>query len=408
MNWRTLIGIVLNFGVNIVAGTNFKIYWNVPSSLCSVKFGINVTETLISNGVLVNSKEEFLGDKIVIFYQNKFGKYPYIDGGNDINGGLPQLGNLTEHLRVSEDDINQIILNSSFDGLGIIDWERWRPTWRFNWANMHVYKARTLALMRQKHPDWSWEQVVNASIDWWEETTKQWMLETLELAKKMRHEGKWCYYHFPDCYNYAGKNEPDQFHCSSIVKNENDRLFWLWNSTTALCPSIYYDPRQGKYNETQKVWYLYGRLSEATRVSQPKTPIYPYINYRMRNGLNDVPKDHFPLMLSYVASLGLDGVVIWGSSEYVKSKKNCEELETYVKEVIAPAATNITSTASWCGETFCNNNGLCTWPQQPYTSWKCLIDPTACSFNPEDIACRCQVHEGRYCNITDSYSTDLL
>nr|UCR74868.1 hyaluronidase [Hemiscorpius lepturus] len=401
MNWNSLIGLVLNFGASTIVGTDFKIYWNVPSSNCSERFRINVTETLVNNGVLVNTDEKFEGDKIVLFYQTKFGKYPYIDNeGHDINGGLPELGNLKKHLEVAKQDIKKVIPNSRFNGLAVIDWEKWRPTWLFNWGKMQIYRNRTLELMTKKHPAWSRKRILTASIRMWEETARKWMQKTIKLGKKMRPKGRWCYYIFPDCYNYYGRSFPEQFYCNSTVKHENDRLFWLWDSATALCPSIYDGPKQGKYNETQEVWYLYGRLSEAKRVSRPEMPVYAYINYRMLDKLHDVPKKHFWLMMSYAASLGLDGVVIWGSSEFVETKEDCEDLETYVKKVIAPAARKISTTVKWCGKKFCDNNGLCTWPKQPFTSWKCLIYPASCTFSAKDITCRCQIHEGRYCNIT--------
>uniref|UniRef100_A0A224XEV3 Hyaluronidase n=1 Tax=Megacormus gertschi TaxID=1843536 RepID=A0A224XEV3_9SCOR len=319
-----------------------------------------------------------------------------------------QLGNLEEHLQVAREDIRRTITDPNFDGLGIIDWEKWRPIWDFNWGKMRVYKKRTMELMKKRHPSWPWKLVDSASRNEWEETTKQWMLKTLELTQEMRPKGKWCYYHLPDCYNYVGKDKPEQFLCSSLVRRHNDRLIWLWNATGSLCPSIYYDERQMKYNETQQIWFLHGRLSEVLRVSQPDTPIYPYINYRIHSSLAVVSKEHFWLMLAHLASLGLDGAVIWGSSNYLKTEDECRSLQQYVDEVIAPASSTISSNANHCGEAVCNGNGICTWPRHPYSSWKYLVVPNSTAFEVTDITCRCQAYRGRYCNVRDSNLTDVI
>ncbi|KIH66135.1 hyaluronoglucosaminidase [Ancylostoma duodenale] len=77
----------------------------------------------------------FFGEKVAIFYEFGFGRYPYYKDYNasqPINGGLPQKCNLTAHLIVAEDNITKNIRNESFSGLAIIDLEEWRPLWDQN------------------------------------------------------------------------------------------------------------------------------------------------------------------------------------------------------------------------------------------------------------------------------------
>uniref|UniRef100_A0A224XBJ0 Hyaluronidase n=1 Tax=Megacormus gertschi TaxID=1843536 RepID=A0A224XBJ0_9SCOR len=382
---------------------DFNVYWNAPSSSCSKNFGINVTKDLLNNKVLVNNGERSIGDRIVIFYGMRFGKYPYIDtkNGSDINGGIPQLANLSEHLELARSDIEKMIPNLNFDGIGIIDWEKWRPIYNYNWGGMTIYKTRTMELVRKQNPCLP-EQLVESTAEMqWEETAKQWMLKTLNLAKNMRPKARWCYYLFPDCYNYHGNDEPLQFFCNKTVQEYNDRLSWLWEASTAICPSIYFNNRQEKYNDQQRLWYLYGRLSEALRVSSPSKLIYPYVTYKNTKTRTDVPKEHFWRMLSLSASMGLDGIVIWGSSNYVKKKEDCEALASYVKNVIGPSVSTVSSNFNRCSKSICRGLGRCVWPDEPHTSWRYMGDNDSPYFVPENIVCRCHRNEGRYCNLSN-------
>lgn len=48
------------------------------------------------------------------------------------------------------------------------------------------------------------------------------MLRTLQQAKEQRPKARWCYYLFPDCYNYEGI-KPKDFQCSEKVRKGNDK-----------------------------------------------------------------------------------------------------------------------------------------------------------------------------------------
>ena len=45
-------------------------------------------------------------------------------------------------------------------GVGVLDFESWRPTYRQNWASLNVYRDKSRALERRLHPLWS-----KASVD---------------------------------------------------------------------------------------------------------------------------------------------------------------------------------------------------------------------------------------------------
>lgn len=47
---------------------------------------------------------------------------------------------MTAHLTMVEKDIAEVIKDPDFQGLGIIDWEFWRPIFDRNWEQLSVYR----------------------------------------------------------------------------------------------------------------------------------------------------------------------------------------------------------------------------------------------------------------------------
>lgn len=383
----------------IAADVDFKVYWNVPSIMCSKNYNINVTRLLSVNKILVNQGETFNGDKIVMFYESQLGKYPFIDPVNgDVNGGLPQLADLSEHIKIARRNITNFIPNPNFDGIGVIDWETWRPIWNFNWIQMKVYQERSIQLMKTEHPDWPSDRIQQVAKENWEKNAKKWMLRTLRIAQKLRPRARWCYYYFPDCYNHGVENHAFRNFCNSKVQKQNNRLTWLWNQTSAICPSVYMQKYHiDKYNATERTWWIYSRLVEALRLSRSHTPIYPYMNYIISGTNETVPKMDFKRILGQIGSFGLDGAIIWGSSFNMLSRKQCEEMYNYVKDVIAPTAATVISNVNRCSIQICNGRGYCVWKNGLFTKWKHIANRKITLFNHSNIFCHCQGYSGRYC-----------
>lgn len=44
-------------------------------------------------------------------------------------------------------------------GIGIIDFEHWRPIWRQNWMSLAVYKNYSRVVERRKHPRWKKQDI---------------------------------------------------------------------------------------------------------------------------------------------------------------------------------------------------------------------------------------------------------
>ena len=74
-----------------------------------------------------------------------------------------QAVNLTAHWEKVSEDIKQVIPDAGFTGLGVIDWEAWRPMWERNWDAKKVYQDLSLARVRTEHPDWGQKHVERAA-----------------------------------------------------------------------------------------------------------------------------------------------------------------------------------------------------------------------------------------------------
>ena len=209
----------------------YKCVWNSPTIICE-KFGdvFNLTEYCI----VQNSGGEFSGPNITIFYG--IGHFPYIDSKTKQYkyGGIPQLGNLTDHLdQVAKDVASH--LPEDFSGLAVIDFEAWRPLFKHNFDTLDVYKKASEDLVHKEHPDWTNKSRIEEEAEKeWNAAAKLFFESTLETAKRLRPKAQWGYYGFPRCYGSKAGN-----FCSNVSQADNDRLQWLWDASTAFYPRLY-------------------------------------------------------------------------------------------------------------------------------------------------------------------------
>jgi len=136
------------------------------------------------------------------------------------NGGVPQEGDLKEHLEIFRKHLIKQIPDESFSGIGVIDFESWRPIFRQNWASLEPYKTLSIKLEREQHPIWSDAAIKKEAKRRFEKYGRIFMEETLKTAKKLRPKATWGYYGYPHCFNYT----PGQrtAHCSRQTMEEND------------------------------------------------------------------------------------------------------------------------------------------------------------------------------------------
>ncbi|EJW80454.1 hypothetical protein WUBG_08636, partial [Wuchereria bancrofti] len=126
--------------------------WNVPTDQCKNWTEIQKPEHY---GILVNDKHKFYGEVVVTLYEEKFGLYPYYKNYSDlssaVNGGIPQRANLTKHLLKVENDTINAIPNENFDGLAIIDYEKWRPLYEHNWSTKRIYRNASIDYVKERY-----------------------------------------------------------------------------------------------------------------------------------------------------------------------------------------------------------------------------------------------------------------
>lgn len=202
------------------------------------------------------------GDKLAILYDP--GLWPTIETSRDgrliyQNGGLPQNGSLDLHLRKLEIDIDRFIPNRTFDGLAVIDFECWRPTFRQNFGDLKVYKDLTLLEVLKKHPTWNRERVEEQGKIIFETAAINFVNRTILRARKLRPLAKWGFYGFPHCFNRYRDHE----RCPEPVEAENNKLLFMY--PTAIYPSIYISQNETGTALTKAVQ---GKMRESNRVAQ--------------------------------------------------------------------------------------------------------------------------------------------
>ncbi|XP_014603296.1 PREDICTED: hyaluronidase [Polistes canadensis] len=324
----------------------FSIYWNVPTFMCH-QYGMNFDEVTDFN-IKHNSKDNFRGETISIYYDP--GKFPALmplKNGKyeERNGGVPQRGNITIHLQQFNEDLDKMTPDKNFGGIGVIDFERWKPIFRQNWGNTEIHKKYSIELVRKEHPKWSESMIEAEATKKFEKYARYFMEETLKLAKKTRKRAKWGYYGFPYCYNVTPNNPgPD---CDAKATIENDRLSWMYNNQEILFPSVYVRHEQ---KPEERVYLVQGRIKEAVRISNnlehsPSVLAYWWYVYQDKMDIylseTDVEKT-----FQEIVTNGGDGIIIWGSSSDVNSLSKCKRLREYLLNTLGPFAVNVTETVN--------------------------------------------------------------
>lgn len=138
---------------------------------------------------------------MTIFYRDRLGMYPFISReGWKVNGGIPQLGDLSAHLSLAATQISGL-LRPNFTGLAVVDWEEWQPLWEKNFGAKMEYRRLSKLLVRQERPGLSEEAVKSLARQEFEAGARKFMEGTLRLGIRARPKGLWGFYGFPACSN---------------------------------------------------------------------------------------------------------------------------------------------------------------------------------------------------------------
>ena len=144
----------------------------------------------------------------------------YSDTLETINGGLPQLGNLTQHLETFRLRLDKFVPDRNFSGIGIIDFESWRPIFRQNWGSAKLYADRSIEHERQLHPQLSPKALKLEAASKFEKAARRFMQRTIEVAQESRPGALWAYYAYPYCFNSNPSVQDPS--CPAKVREEND------------------------------------------------------------------------------------------------------------------------------------------------------------------------------------------
>ncbi|CAJ0941283.1 unnamed protein product [Ranitomeya imitator] len=256
----------------------FIAIWNAPTQQCKQRYKIDLDLTVFD--IVVNPNETLSGQNVTIFYHTHLGYYPYVtDDGESVYGGVPQNGSFENHFTKAVQDITSRIPAEDFHGLGVIDWENWRPQWDRNWGIKSIYRNKSMMLVEARHPDWPINLITKQAKEEFDTAARSFMRDSVILAREIRPQGHWGYYLFPDCYNYDYKEDPYTGECPTIEIKRNDYLQWMWEYSSALFPSIYLDYVLQSSSNSKK--FVHHRLKEAIRVASMskrpyELPIYAY------------------------------------------------------------------------------------------------------------------------------------
>ncbi|XP_008574966.1 PREDICTED: hyaluronidase-1 [Galeopterus variegatus] len=338
----------------------FITIWNADTQWCLEKHGVDVDVSVFD--VVANPEQTFRGPDMTIFYSDQLGTYPYYTpAGEPVFGGLPQNASLDTHLARTFRDIQAAIPAPDFSGLAVIDWEKWRPRWTFNWDTKDIYRQRSRALVQTQHPDWPAPRVETAAQDQFQGAAQAWMAGTLQLGQALRPRGLWGFYGFPDCYNYDFLSPNYTGQCLPDIRAQNDLLGWLWGQSDALYPSIYMPAAMEGTGKAQM--YVQHRVGEAFRVAMAAgnltLPVLPYLQIFYDKTNRSLPLEELEHSLGESAAQGAAGVVLWVSSENTRTKESCQAIKEYVDTTLGPFILNVTSAALLCSQVLCSGHGRC-------------------------------------------------
>ncbi|XP_034937741.1 hyaluronidase-like [Chelonus insularis] len=164
--------------------------------------------------------------------------------------------------------------------------------------------------------------------------------ETIKLVRKHRPKAAWAFYDYPVCYNLTPRQPNPQ--CDDRVKAENDRMAWLWDQSGVLLPSVYAVKAFSKENLTE---YINGRLVETYRIANkyyPPKKIFPFLRYRYRDSMKEfLTQDVYVTVFRELLRQNVDGLIIWGSSNDVNTRRKCMNLLNHLHQVLGPLIKSI-------------------------------------------------------------------
>ncbi|XP_010213404.1 PREDICTED: hyaluronidase PH-20 [Tinamus guttatus] len=376
-----------------ISNLPFISIWNAPTELCAERTGVQLDMDFFS--LTGSTLKTSIGQNITLFYPDRLGYYPYKNEitGEAVNGGLPQLSVLDNHLKKAKEDIQFYIPSDEQIGLAVIDWENWRPVWIRNWGSKDIYRQESIELVQQRDLSLSEAEARTIAKMEFESAAKSIMLESLKLGIAMKPNRLWGYYLYPDCYNYDYKQNPHNYTgtCLDIEIARNNELNWLWEKSTALYPSVYLETAL-RSSRNARV-FVRNRVQEAVRISYVSNSTHPLpVFVYTRPVFTDVYEEYLSQedlvnTIGESAALGASGIVIWGDMNLTQNKNTCRTLDNYLRGTLTPYLINVTMAAKLCSQVLCQDSGACARKKWDSTDYLHL--------NPENIVIQ-MTKDGKY------------
>lgn len=372
-DWKLLLLIVLLWDGLCALGlkpTRWPLYsqkplllaWNAPTEDCLPRHGIHFQ--LDQFQIVASPNEGFVRQNLTIFYKDRLGKYPYFERDEtQVNGGLPQVASLTQHLEKMPEGVGRYIREERAVGLAVIDWEEWRPLWIRNWETKDIYRRHSRELVRQKNPTWPPEQVSKVAQQEFEMSARKFMLETLRQAKNLRPNQLWGFYLFPDCYNHDYRHTLESYtgRCPDVEVARNEKLKWLWTESTALFPSIYMGTVLRSSDSGRQ--FARNRVKEGMRLASSgeglARPVFVYTRPTYSNSLEQLTETDLVSTIGESVALGAAGIILWGEAVYASNKSSCSGLDAYLRGTLSQYLLNVSTAAELCSQTLCASHGRC-------------------------------------------------
>ena len=256
------------------------------------------------------------------------GIFPTIGAdGTEVNGGVPQNGNLTAHLDQLNAQLPMWIPDPEWEGNAVFDFEAWTTVWAQNTNpdNWHGarYQQKSIALVKAANPAWPAAKVEAAAKEAFETAATEWFVKSLEAGRKLRPKAKWGFYGLPENFLQPCSGSGTDTKCSydgpdaATYRAESAGQAKVWAASTALYPSVYLSTGlEGKPDEAEA--YLTAVVAEGVRCGTmaggAPLPVYPYAWHYYHDGKEILPVSEVVATLEASAAAGASGVVMWGGS----------------------------------------------------------------------------------------------
>jgi hypothetical protein len=304
----------------------FDFIWDIDSS-SNISTPVGVTRG--NRGLPITKYSHGYNGNATNIYGGK-GLMPHFVGTTVINGGLPQLGSIEDHITVYKRDIAALIPLTSYVGYCLIDYEWWRASWN---------ETDPTTRSRSKELEGGNETAAKLS---YENAARAFMLATIQATREVRPGCKVGWYGYPKtrlpfvpspaykkwCINNPGACWFEGYEVeksASIQRLLNEEQLWLYEALDVITPSIYLGILPNNTTLEKNLMYINTSLAEALRISalaRNHPPVMPYTWSFYNNYWETKMGPREPLTLADARAellqpylMGCKGLFLWGAIE---------------------------------------------------------------------------------------------